>query len=79
MTEQEFTTLVSKHDISYAYSDDHGVYLRGKAQYAAIVEAAKSVPNAAEIWNANVDRKLIPACRSEYYWSVPVKVSEGAD
>lgn len=79
MTEQELTTLVSKHDISYAYSDDHGVYLRGKAQYAAIVEAAKSVPNAAEIWNANVDRKMRAGCRSAHYWSAPVKISEVAD
>lgn len=71
MTEQEFATLVNAHDLGYAYSDDHSVWERGRAQYAAIVEAAKSVPNAAEIWNANVDRKMRAGCREEYYWTVP--------
>lgn len=71
MTEQEFTRMVNAHDLSCAYSDDHSVLERGRAQYAAIVEAAKSVPNAAEIWNANVDRKVRAGCREEYYWTLP--------
>jgi hypothetical protein len=70
MTESDFRALVERHDLTYTYSDDHTVWERGRAQYAAIVEAAKSVPNAAEIWNANVDRKLIPVCRPLYYWPV---------
>lgn len=71
MTESEFTRLVNAHDLGYAYSDDHSVWERGRAQYAAIVEAAKSVSSAAEIWNANVDRKMRAGCREEYYWTVP--------
>jgi hypothetical protein len=88
MTESEFTRFVNAHDLSYVYSDDDSVYRRGMAQYREIVEAAKSLPNAAAIWNANVDRKVRAGCREEYYWTVPtatvrpadvVALTEGAD
>jgi hypothetical protein len=79
MTEQEFTRLVNAHDLSYVYSDEDSVYQRGKAQYAAIAEAAKSVPNAAEIWNANIDRRVRAESRADYYWTVPTATVLPAD
>ena len=44
---------IKRHDVTFAYSDDHSVYRRGKAEYDAIVSYTKAHPEmAAEIITA---------------------------
>jgi len=68
MTLDEFAKLVSRHDISYGYSDDPGVYRRGRDERDAINEAAKLLPreDVIRIWNAECDRKFHDG--SAFYW-----------
>jgi hypothetical protein len=70
MTIEEFKTLVCRHDLTYEYSDDGSVWRRGREQRAKIEAAAKNFPReeVVKIWNAEVDRKLIPDAREQFYW-----------
>lgn len=70
MTLEEFTTMVQRHDLTYAYSDDGSVYRSGLAQEQDIIKAAKefSIEDVKRIWNATVDSKLIEGARENFYW-----------
>lgn len=68
----EFARMVDRHDLTFAYSDDHRHYTAGKASIAAINEFAKRIPRAeaVRIWNAAVDRKLVADVRNDWYWKI---------
>ena len=68
MTLEEFAKLVRQHDISYGYSDDPGVYRRGRDERNTINEAAKLLDreDVIRIWNAECDRKFLDG--SAFYW-----------
>lgn len=70
MTLDEFEIMVSKHDLTYAYSDDPHWYRRGKQEREEILEAAKQFPreDVVRIWNEMVDRKLLDG--TGFYWKV---------
>jgi hypothetical protein len=76
MTEQEtaFVEMVSKHDLTFDYSDDFRCWKAGNASLAAIHEAAKSLPRdfVVETWNAAVDKKIVPGRREQWYWKETV-------
>jgi hypothetical protein len=69
---EQFEDLCKAHDLTYTYSDDHSVYMKGSAQYKAIKELAEHIPNetAAEIWNKYVAIKLNESCRNDYLWKL---------
>lgn len=68
---EQFKELVSKHDLTYSYSDDYSVYRKGEEQYKAILNLSKELPkeDVVQIWNENVDKKLLNS-RSDYYWVI---------
>jgi len=70
MSIDEFRDMVKSHDLTYEHSDNQKDWLRGFYQRSKIIEAIKSLneDECVDIWNAEVDRKLIPEIRSEYYW-----------
>lgn len=72
---EEFTKLVNGHDLTYSYSDDGGVWRRGQAQRDAIRELAKELPreDVERVWNAMVDRSLVPDAREPFYWRWPAE------
>lgn len=67
---ERFSQLVSAHDLTYQYSDDSRMYNIGKRQLQEINQLAKEIPmdDAKRIWNANVDEKLVPNARYQFYW-----------
>ena len=68
---EAFADACQRHDITYAYSDDHRCYTRGRMERAAIETMAVGIEraDAVRIWNAAVDRKLrFPEDRKQYYW-----------
>lgn len=69
MTLEEWQQRVMAHDLTHDYSDDHGVWSRGSADYREIQELAQQFPRAdvVRIWNTVVDQKLRSG-REEYYW-----------
>lgn len=70
MTLDEFETMVKRHDLTYDYSDDGGVWRAGCASEKAIREAARqfSIEDVKRIWNAKVDTCLIEEARAPFYW-----------
>lgn len=70
MTLAELKELIDKHDLTFAYSDDGGVWRRGQAELHRIRQAAKDFPveDVERIWNAKVDRTLIESVRGQFYW-----------
>lgn len=70
MTFDEWCTIVKHHDLTYAYSDDASVYSRGRSVYDLIMHESLSFPqeDCARVWNAMVDRFLIPEARAPFYW-----------
>ena len=60
--------MVLKHDLTFTYSDDYGVFKAGESQYARIIAFAQTIPreDAVRIWNANADRCLKDG--SAYHW-----------
>ena len=69
--ESEFTRLVRQHDLTFAFSDDHRVWLAGQDSLTKIMmmrgKLDEDVANA--IWNAEVDRKLTSEeARERFYW-----------
>lgn len=67
-----FTDLCEKHDLTYTYSDDHRAWTRGREEADAIAAAALRITydDAARIWNAMVERKILPASWADFKWSV---------
>jgi vacuolar-type H+-ATPase subunit H len=65
-----FTKMVVRHDLTYAYSDDHRYWQAGRASAQRIEEARKQLPwaIARAIWNAEVDRKIATDAREQFYW-----------
>lgn len=74
MTLEEFEKEVNSHDLAYSYSDDHSVWQRGSAHYSKISKAAQELPrgDVERIWNAMVDRRMLPDYRQQFYWRHPV-------
>lgn len=70
ITEEEFRTMCRRHDLTYQYSDDHGVWTRGNQSLAQVEAAAQKLPRdvAVRIWNEVVDTKLVPDARAQFYW-----------
>jgi hypothetical protein len=67
----EFARLVRLHDLTFAFSDDHRVWLSGQDSLTKIMvmrgKLDEGVANA--IWNAEVDRKLASdEVRERFYW-----------
>ena len=65
-----FREMVELHDLTYDYSEDGRVWNRGFCEKGRIQEAMKQLDHdsCVEIWNAEVDRKLKPEFRKDYYW-----------
>lgn len=65
-----FARMVDEHDLTFTYSDDHSVWVRGNEEYRRIKVMAEALPEteAVRIWNDAVDRKLLPGVREEHYW-----------
>ena len=72
MTLEAFAILVRNHDLTYAYSDDHNIWVRGERQLADINKAALTIPreDAVRIWNEQVDKVLMAQFRPQFYWKV---------
>lgn len=53
-----FTEAVKRHDVTFDYSDDHSVWLRGSAERAELRRMAAELPEgvAAEIWKSHMDK-----------------------
>jgi hypothetical protein len=70
---ERFKELVDRHDLTFDYSDDGAVWRRGCAQLDEIRALAATLPleRVTEIWNAMVDRWLVPDARQPYYWKQP--------
>ena len=66
-----FESMVSKHDLTYMYSDDSWCYRAGSSSYADIRLEARYLPNDFVIstWNSAVDHKLIESVREQFYWT----------
>ena len=67
----DFARLVRQHDLTFAFTDDHRVWLAGQDSLTKIMmmrgKLAEDVANA--IWNAEVDRKLASEeARERFYW-----------
>jgi len=69
MTPDAFRELCMRHDLTYVYSDDARAFRAGRDSWLRIQAAAKSVPNAAAIWNDCVDAKMAIG-RESHYWEV---------
>lgn len=67
-TLEEFKQLIRQHDITYDFSDDDRTYQRGRRQKQKILELAKQIPEAKDLWNAEIDRRLSSNVRQPYYW-----------
>jgi len=71
----QFSRMVSSHDLTYQYSDDHRYYSAGSNSYNQIRQLAEELrelgayDQAVTIWNTNVDQKLVPNARKQFYWS----------
>lgn len=76
MTLEEFEQEVNRHDLTHSYSDDHNVWRRGSDHYDKIRKAAENLPrdDVERIWNAMVDKRLLPDYRRQFYWHWPVDV-----
>lgn len=72
MTLDEFEILVSKHDLTFMYSDDPYWYHRGNQELAEIKAFGAFLPreDVVRIWNQMVDRKLAEGYRESFYWKV---------
>lgn len=67
---KQFEDMVNRHDLTYDYSDDGAVWRAGRAQRDAIRALAGELPYAdvKRIWDAKVDRTLVPDARAPFYW-----------
>lgn len=64
-----FRKLVSAHDLTYSYSDDHRKWVGGQASWAEVNKAGIEIlpDDAAEIWNSIVDEKIAEGFREQFY------------
>lgn len=71
MTLEEFEKLCKAHDLTYDFSDDHSVWLRGEKSLSKIREAASKLKreDVVRVWNSVVDTKIIESHRKQFYWS----------
>lgn len=69
MTLKEFEEMVRRHDLTFAYSDDHRHYTSGHKSLIAIRKASKEIPraDAIRIWNSICDEKLNTGAEY-FYW-----------
>lgn len=70
ITEEEFRNMCQRHDLTYDFSDDHRVWMNGQKEFDRIKAIAKELPRetAVRIWNEVVDTKIVPECRTQFYW-----------
>lgn len=61
--------LISTHDLTYAYFDDHHIYQNGRNNLVKIESLAKLYPvEATEMWKKMVDGYLLdPEVRKQFY------------
>lgn len=64
----EFKKLIAQHDITYDYSDDNKRYQKGRLQKQKITQLAKEIPEAKDLWNAEIDRRLSKDLWAIYRW-----------
>lgn len=69
VTKEQFIEMVNTHDLTYAYSDDGGVYRAGSRSEMKIREAAKSFDKefVNKVWNEMVDKFLAEGYREPFY------------
>ena len=71
---ERFRDLLSRHDLTYAWSDDPRVRRRGAAELNAILALRDALGPSADratqaIWNANIDQKMDSEERQSWYWN----------
>jgi len=66
-----FEGMVRGHDIAYAMSDCHDVFVRGTAELRMIEMQAARLPRevAVRIWNKVVDEQFSPDSRQYFSWT----------
>ena len=64
----EFKQLIAQHDITYDYSDDNARYQKGRSQKRKITQLAREIPEAKDLWNAEIDRRLSKDLWAIYRW-----------
>ena len=66
-----YERLVVAHDLTFVYSDDHSVYLRGRKERDDIQSIEEDNPSLWRdfkiIWNSQVDKKIAPDFRKDWY------------
>lgn len=68
--QEEFLRLCRRHDLTYAYSDDHRYWTRGQQTLKELKAFAKdnlSPEEATTIWNSVVDTKIAEGHRETFY------------
>lgn len=72
ISEEAFESMVRKHDLTFAFSDDHRVWERGTRTLDEIHAAKALLPRevAVRIWNKVVDEKIVHDSRDLFYWSL---------
>lgn len=68
---ETFKNLVSRHDLTFSYSDDPRSFREGENSLQAIKRLAAEIDDPAvtnKIWNDNVDRYLAEGFRERFYW-----------
>jgi hypothetical protein len=70
MDEREFRGLCERHDLTYAFSDDHRLWRAGVVTHDEVKAAAAMLPRdvAVRVWNEVVDQKILPGSREMFYW-----------
>lgn len=65
-----FREMCDKHDLTYVFSDDYKAYSKGEMQYKELVEFSKRLPRevAVQIWNENVEKKIMQHSWNEHKW-----------
>lgn len=72
-----FENAVRWHDVSYAYSDDPGVYRAGSKTRMHIDWMRETLPDdfAVSVWNARMDAYFVPDEAPNWYWTPKQKES----
>lgn len=58
LSEHNYRNALQAHDWFYQYSDDHGVWAKGRSQYKALVEMQKDIDPAGAIWNEYAPQEM---------------------
>lgn len=69
-TAEQFEEMCRAHDLTYHYSDDHGVWQRGDDEYAIIMKVADHLGStvANPIWNKIVNTKISRTHAKQFLW-----------